>query len=210
MASKQNLDFQYLNLLRIIQQIHEKKQQLQTCMENGFFCMSKARYVMGMKQVSKLNYAAVMSANVTVNVEQNDDEVSKFEVQHNKNERKVSEKQNKTKSGDQKEAILRKRNVGNSSSEDKNIETDDTDHVQSSINELPSAVSDIDISEEDKIATPTDPLNWFGVLVPQSLRQCQIEFRKASIIIGDISTLQSQLKLAKTKIKKLNSEVSIK
>jgi len=39
----------------------------------------------------------------------------------------------------------------------------------------------------------SDPLHWFGVLVPQNLRLAQTQFRSATDIIVDIACLQARL-----------------
>lgn len=201
-----NLDFQYLFLLRTIQELHEKKQQLQTCLSNGYFCMSKARYVMGIKRISKLNYAAVMNAQTTVGVEHGDEEGFSFNVSCDKKEKKESTKNEIS----DKENDLKKRNVKSNNDDSLDMKKSDEDANTKTLSEwgdLSSAITEIAADDELEEITPVDPLNWFGVLVPQTLRQCQIEFRKAAIIAGDIVSLESKLKLTETKIKALISEI---
>ncbi|GAA6103959.1 coiled-coil domain-containing protein 115 [Tachysurus ichikawai] len=38
-----------------------------------------------------------------------------------------------------------------------------------------------------------DPLKWFGILVPQNLKQAQAAFREVITLAAEISTLQSAI-----------------
>ncbi|XP_008591957.1 PREDICTED: coiled-coil domain-containing protein 115 [Galeopterus variegatus] len=64
--------------------------------------------------------------------------------------------------------------------------------------------------EPEPSATPQDPLNWFGILVPHSLRQAQASFRNGLQLAADIANLQirinwgrSQFRVLQEKLKQL-------
>lgn len=60
----------------------------------------------------------------------------------------------------------------------------------------PASPTDDQSSSEDGVAKEKkiqDPLHWFGVLVPASLRECQKGFTKALEMVCDIASLQSEL-----------------
>lgn len=69
--------------------------------------------------------------------------------------------------------------------------------------------------EPETTPTPQDPLNWFGILVPHSLRQAQASFQEGLQLAADIASLQiridwgqSQLQGLKEKLKQVESEAS--
>uniref|UniRef100_A0A4X2K391 Vacuolar ATPase assembly protein VMA22 n=1 Tax=Vombatus ursinus TaxID=29139 RepID=A0A4X2K391_VOMUR len=51
-----------------------------------------------------------------------------------------------------------------------------------------------------------DPLTWFGILVPQSLRQAQGSFRAALLMAGEIAALQSRIEWGRAQIQALLQE----
>ncbi|KAK2507125.1 hypothetical protein MC885_004114 [Smutsia gigantea] len=64
--------------------------------------------------------------------------------------------------------------------------------------------------EPEPFPAPQDPLNWFGILVPNSLRQAQASFREGLQLAIDMASLQiriiwgrSQLQGLQEKLKKL-------
>jgi hypothetical protein len=46
-------------------------------------------------------------------------------------------------------------------------------------------------SKLESSAVPQDPLNWFGILVPHSLRQAQAGFRDGLQLAAGIASLQT-------------------
>jgi len=46
---------------------------------------------------------------------------------------------------------------------------------------------------DSKCTATQDPLHWFGILVPMSLRQCQSAFRHSIDVVCKIASLQAQL-----------------
>ncbi|XP_045308077.1 coiled-coil domain-containing protein 115 isoform X2 [Leopardus geoffroyi] len=67
--------------------------------------------------------------------------------------------------------------------------------------------------EPESFPALRDPLNWFGILVPHSLRQAQASFREGLQLAADMATLQiridwgrSQLRGLQEKLKQLEPE----
>lgn len=57
-----------------------------------------------------------------------------------------------------------------------------------------SATSGVsEVKEDDGKKKPTDPLRWFGVLVPQSLRQAQSRFTRATEQAVECANVQSEI-----------------
>ncbi|XP_012372003.1 coiled-coil domain-containing protein 115-like [Octodon degus] len=46
---------------------------------------------------------------------------------------------------------------------------------------------------EPVLSAPQDPLNWFGILVPQSLQQAQASFQDGLQLAADIASLQTRI-----------------
>lgn len=169
----------YLSYLRTVQEIHEKKQLLQKSISDGFFLMSKARYIMGVERVSRLHYSSDMKATTMTYLKQDDDENTVFDVS---NVKPTSDSKKPDTSG----GIRRRKNSSSESSETP-VET---------------GISDLGLSDEETDDTP-DPLRWFGVLVPQALRDSQEKFRVATAITGQICTLNEKMKFYEKSISQI-------
>ncbi|CAI9549491.1 unnamed protein product [Staurois parvus] len=48
-------------------------------------------------------------------------------------------------------------------------------------------------NEKQKPLPSHDPLHWFGILVPQSLRQAQNTFRQGILLTAEVASLQSSI-----------------
>jgi len=90
---------------------------------------------------------------------------------------------------------LRKRKV--SPAGDMVDSSDSGDNEISLVDEMKKLGVDEDSLKEvnggGKSATTQDPLHWFGILVPMSLRQTQAAFRRAVDMACKIASLQAQL-----------------
>lgn len=186
MGENPALNVAYLSYLRTVQEIHEKKQQLQKCISDGFFMMSKARYIMGVERVSKLHYSPDMKAKSMVYMKNDNDDNTVFDVKL-----ATDSKQPVTNNSDS----LRKRKKASLESIETPVET---------------AVSDLKLSDDDEESDDTpDPLKWFGVLVPKALRDSQENFKKATVITGQICTLNEKLKFYEKSISQSQLKTSV-
>lgn len=61
--------------------------------------------------------------------------------------------------------------------------------------------------EPEPTTAPQDPLNWFGILVPHSLRQAQASFRDGLQLAGDIATLQIRISWGQSQLRKLQEKL---
>ncbi|XP_002712320.1 coiled-coil domain-containing protein 115 [Oryctolagus cuniculus] len=61
--------------------------------------------------------------------------------------------------------------------------------------------------EPESTTAPQDPLNWFGILVPHSLRQAQASFRDGLQLAGDIATLQIRISWGQSQLRKLQEKL---
>ena len=67
-------------------------------------------------------------------------------------------------------------------------------------NDISSAVEDLDISEKNK---PKDPIKWFGVLVPQPLRDSQSRFKRAAEISVGLASKKAEMETLRKKYHQL-------
>ncbi|XP_004479363.1 coiled-coil domain-containing protein 115 [Dasypus novemcinctus] len=57
--------------------------------------------------------------------------------------------------------------------------------------------------EPEPLAAPPDPLNWFGILVPHSLRQAQASFSEGLQLAADIASLQTRINWGRSQVRAL-------
>ncbi|KFO24044.1 coiled-coil domain-containing protein 115 isoform X2 [Fukomys damarensis] len=61
--------------------------------------------------------------------------------------------------------------------------------------------------EPELSAAPQDPLNWFGILVPHSLRQAQASFQDGLQLAADIASLQTRIDWAQRQFRGLQEKL---
>ncbi|KAM3910805.1 coiled-coil domain-containing protein 115 isoform 2-T2 [Leptodactylus fuscus] len=167
----QRLDDLLLRLMDDLEALKEKRQCLNTLIEKGWFCLSQSRYSMGNKSVSSMQYKPEMTPSVLVQDSTTEDGATTFTVEHvqPEKEEKLPEVEN-IGAADQ---VLRHRG-----------------HKDTT--EAPKSTT-IEESEKSKSPSTKDPLRWFGVLVPQSLRQAQSNFRQGILLTAEVASLQSSI-----------------
>ena len=144
----------------------------------GYFSMAKARYAMGAQTVGALQYDTVMSA--LVHMRLNSETVlhgetvspteERFEFKVERIQPGMVDKSHTSQLEEtvQKESHLRRR---------KPVSAE-----EHSVEDLPPAEEEREVEKGVREGEPPkDPLKWFGILVPQSLRhsqQCFIQGRQ--------------------------------
>uniref|UniRef100_F6PPS8 Vacuolar ATPase assembly protein VMA22 n=1 Tax=Monodelphis domestica TaxID=13616 RepID=F6PPS8_MONDO len=160
-----------------------KRKALNARVEEGWFSLSKTRYAMGAKAVSSLQYASSMVPLFRVCISELETGRPEFQVVFTD----PKEAQDVTDYEDPKSEapltpVLRRR----------------PQHHGSPLQSTPPAAP---------WASPDrDPLTWFGILVPQSLRQAQGSFRGALQIAGEIAELQGRIEWCRTQVQALQKE----
>ena len=178
------LDELLLEFFEKLETLEGLRNGLTNAMKHGFLSMSKARYSMGNKAVGEMQYARNMIASTLVLEEDNcsnseDDQetlkpdLSCSEVVFDGGKRKKEScKGLEDLEGNQKSG-LRQRTAGKNNQEEDLGEQNETGS-----------------SSKEK---STDPLKWFGVLVPTSLRDCQKEFKTACRFSFEIVQLEQEV-----------------
>ena len=142
---------------------------------------------MGAKSVGALQYDSEnMQASTVINVS-NDDEIEAIYPIFSLFENEGSTQDNDKRS----ETGLRKRKA-------------DKKENEKTVNDLAESIEEIGLREEDIAKDPIkretelspkkkDPLKWFGVLVPQALKDSQKKFKQATTLSCDLATLKVKL-----------------
>ena len=177
----EKLDQFLLEFFEKLEAVEELRRDLTNAMRNGFLAMSKARYSMGNKAVGEMQYAKNMTASTLVFEGDNDANkltpdfgsfLVSFDAGATRNEMPKGI-ENLVKS-DQK-PVLRQRGAGKS--------------------QEPTGAG---LGEKcaEKFAggkKRKDPLKWFGVLVPSSLKDCQKDFKTACCLSCEVAQLEQEL-----------------
>ncbi|MXQ96976.1 hypothetical protein E5288_WYG008624 [Bos mutus] len=61
--------------------------------------------------------------------------------------------------------------------------------------------------EPDSSPAPQNPLKWFGILVPHSLRQAQASFREGLQLAADMASLQSRITWGRSQLQELQEKL---
>ncbi|KAM9316843.1 coiled-coil domain-containing protein 115 [Gastrophryne carolinensis] len=170
------LDRLLLRLLDDLEALKEKREQLNGLIEKGWFCLSQSRYSMGNKFVSSLQYKQDMVPSVCVRDSISKDGVTTFHVA------------NITEPGQD----------GNKGAPREIEEIGAADQVlrhrgHRAASETPKPLKSDEGNEKPKRPPTNDPLRWFGVLVPQSLRKAQSTFSQGILLVAEVAGLQSSI-----------------
>lgn len=177
------LDEKLMRFMDELELLEEKRATLNSLIEQGWFSMSKARYSMGNKQVSALQYASEIEPLVCVNARMQDDGEVQFCTE--RPTQKCSEESARDLRpiedvGPQEEGV-RRRNKPKKEKAEKDASDDASSKKAPEVN--PVRKSDQNPQQ--------DPLKWFGILVPQSLKQAQSSFKQVIELSAEIATLQT-------------------
>lgn len=187
----------------------ETRMQLQANLDeqlkSGFLQMSRARYSMGIKAIgaSQFNEKDMMSLYSVDVVDDNSSTKNKFLLNpqvfvedkiDGSSQREQTSIDNSNLSG------LRKRNVCQQS-EQTEKDTDENKIVEIETLGQRANTEEVNVhgqeadkkKEKNGKTSLQDPLKWFGVLVPQSLRQSQINFKQSVNTVVQIANIQENL-----------------
>lgn len=187
------LDDTILEFFATLTELYKVNGLLEEVMKSGFFNMSRARYSMGSKSVGALQFNDNMTANCKVNLDtdishtKDDDFV--FEITKGDNTLELQTERTDT--------VVRRRNVSTPVSQKADCE--DNEKTEDIVTKL----KDVDLTDSSPRPRSPNPITWFGVLVPASLRQSQTDFKQAVHYVVDLANLRKKLVALKLKYKKL-------
>ncbi|XP_064812211.1 coiled-coil domain-containing protein 115 [Oncorhynchus masou masou] len=172
------LDQKLLVFMDQLELLEEKRERLNSLIEQGWFSMSKARYSMGNKQVSALQYGSEMEPLVRVHTRTLESGEAEFQTKRrtlkSPEERQVEDIGPKDKEG------VRRR-----------VKTQEVPEIDQSDNKHPWTETEPAPSSKPEPNPQQDPLKWFGILVPQTLKQAQASFKQVVELSVEVATLQS-------------------
>lgn len=178
----EQLDDLAMQILNIMQSIILERQYLDANCQDGFINMAKSRYLMrgqkiGVLQINTTNLTA--SKKVIANLDMIDDvNFTSFDM---------SEKGNSSDLPEKCKSHFDKANLK---------EASNTGDIEANTMERNGNLNSEEISlnnKSDPSSSVGNPLNWFGVLVPNSLKTCQARFEQAVETSVKIATFQSKL-----------------
>ncbi|XP_071205553.1 coiled-coil domain-containing protein 115 [Salvelinus alpinus] len=172
------LDKKLLVFMDQLELLEEKRERLNSLIEQGWFSMSKARYSMGNKQVSALQYGSEMEPLVRVHTRTLESGEAEFQTKRrtlkSPEERQVEDIGPKDKEG------VRRR-----------VKTQEVPEIDQSDNNDPWTETEPAPSSKPEPNPQQDPLKWFGILVPQTLKQAQASFKQVVELSAEMAALQS-------------------
>ena len=178
-----------------IEELQSAKSALASAMKSGFHLMSKARYSMGNKSVGSLQYGNKMEATVKV-ITSHEFPTPSCEIEEEKTAKTFQLRMDESYKGEEGHQTsennpnsenlgeVRRRKVR---SKEGNYEKDNLLDSKKAEGELTENV------DERSVKKLTDPLKWFGVLVPSCLRQCQQEFKSSCQLLCEIAELECRV-----------------
>lgn len=175
----------YMDHLELLEQ---KRADLNSLIEQGWFSISKARYSMGNKQVSALQFASEMEPLVCVQARTRENGTAEFSTERILP--KYADGGNDVmpvKDIGPKEEGVRRRIKSN-----KDVAgTEESDSsVPSKNTSTDTEASDVSPPANREQPSQRDPLKWFGILVPQTLKQAQSSFKQVIELSAEIASLQ--------------------
>ncbi|KAL7864727.1 hypothetical protein AOLI_G00161470 [Acnodon oligacanthus] len=178
-----NIDQQLLRFMDQLEALEEKREKLDSLIEAGWFNISKARYSMGNKQVSSLQYANEMEPLVCVHSSISEKGDVEFKCEQTELRTEDLKASGTVENIGPTEGGLRKRMT----IKQKEPKEEDASKRQCEMQPQGS------IKSEKSFSQHQDPLKWFGILVPQNLKQAQAAFKEVITLSAEIATLQSAI-----------------
>lgn len=173
---------QYMDQLELLQ---EKRATLNALIEQGWFSLSKARYSMGNKHVSSLQYASEMEPQICVQARTVENDAVEFCTERITVKNPVQNTAPVEDIGPKEEGVRRRIKPSKDTSGPEECVGGSTEKPS-----LNGATEPPSVSQSDPSPHP-DPLRWFGILVPQTLRQAQSSFRQVIELSAEMATLQA-------------------
>lgn len=185
----EELDELAVSYFQALEELSEQRRRVEKFVKEGFLNLSKARYSMGSRAVGSLQYNSTSMSALAHVVTRDEGDCHSYEVH-----RTAAVKRSERKSVEGSESGRNQENpdtATDSSVTRRRKPQSPGDEVETLTADM-DQLSTIPDSEVIRQCTPTDPLLWFGVLVPQALRHGQKNFVDAVEACGSLASLQSR------------------
>ncbi|CAG0884763.1 unnamed protein product [Cyprideis torosa] len=184
------LDHLALRGLFLMNEIIRLKCSLEATLSGGHQDMARARYIMGNKAVSSLQIpSAEAEFEALVKVFTKAVPLLPSSLESN-------ELEGKSLPAFCSQFMLSRTAPSMASRKEKKVEEQEEESSQEGLALRPlKKVADKDksVPELDSSSGPQNPLHWFGVMVPQNLRNAQKNFQSAVELVAEIATAQAEL-----------------
>lgn len=186
LALSRELDERLLHLLGALETLQGKRDEFNRRVEQGWFSLSKSRFAMGCKSVSALQYGARMEPLVRVCASQGESGQVAFQVipEWDPSTEAAEGSPAVEEIGPQDQVLRQRKGPGKTAAPGPPLGAAPEPDSQSG-------------------ASSRDPLTWFGILVPQSLRQAQSSFKEGILLAGEIASLQSDIEATRAQYRAL-------
>uniref|UniRef100_U3FXB1 Vacuolar ATPase assembly protein VMA22 n=1 Tax=Micrurus fulvius TaxID=8637 RepID=U3FXB1_MICFL len=174
----EELDRVVLHLFDALEMLQTKREVFNGMVEQGWFSLSKSRYAMGNKSVSTLQYGHQMTPSIWIETSKAEDGQTQFQVITEDAFKGKDESPAFLEEIGPSEQVLRRRKAPG--------KAEDVAQSQNAA------------SQPAENLGHQDPLNWFGILVPQSLRQAQKTFREGIHLAAEIASIQSEIEATRS------------
>lgn len=190
------LDDLVLKVMEDLEMLHQKREVFNSLIEEGWFSLSKSRYAMGNKSVSTIQYGHTMMPLVCIHTSILKDGEMSFQAER-RDPGTIINRENGMEESDEidltpADQAVRRRNVAvKKRTKEESVQSGDENLEKPS-----KGTVKCNKQTEGQRSPVQDPLKWFGILVPQSLRQAQTSFQKVIELAADIATLQNHLEVS--------------
>ncbi|XP_014780875.2 coiled-coil domain-containing protein 115 isoform X2 [Octopus bimaculoides] len=200
-ALSERIDKVLLEFFDVLDKYYQCQAILDENLKSGNLHMSRARYIRGVTSISSLKITErEMQASTQVQCS-GDGLETVFALMSD-----VSRHHTQTHTTD----TLRKRNVGKSSNDGPNVNEDNNENGRQEKMPGDKKSNDKDSNKTKKQkSTCKDPLNWFGVLVPQSLRYSQKNYKSAVDACVELANLQLKMQKLQMQYQELLQEKNV-
>ncbi|XP_063064009.1 coiled-coil domain-containing protein 115 [Engraulis encrasicolus] len=193
------LDSKLLLFMDQLEDLEKKRAKLNSLIEEGWFSISKARYSMGNKQVSTLQYASEMVPLVRVHTKVLDSGEAEFETRREEGQVCGGDKDDTVEDiGPQEESTASSEGLRRRGHKKQTEEKLEESSVQQKAASHRTATDHKDPQQ--------DPLKWFGILVPQNLKQAQSAFKQVIELSAEIAALQGAVLASRSELQELMKE----
>ena len=179
-----------IEILELIDILNSKKVLLEKQLQTGYFNLAKSRYSMGVNRISSLQYPQLMEAQLYVDCtddQQTLDKVIKFKLK----QKESVDDEFPTSDYEQVDAknmsTLRLRKINADHVSMDQIKNKEVVYLNDRLGENDSTHNSM------KTVTKSDPLTWFGILIPPTLRQAKSAFVEVLHLSCEICTIEKRL-----------------
>lgn len=189
----ERLDVLALTFIETLEHILQHQNRLETILSDGNWLMAKSRSIMGQKAVGELqvpsgNESLFASAKIDVDTSLlgSTDKSEMFTLVNS------CGKQTDHKQALDHTSMVRRRKPETLSTVD-SVQSADSSGDNISLKTSEDRDSRLADSNNDSTSPRRDPITWFGILVPQSLRECQQHYKTAVEVTVHLVNLQKKL-----------------